>query len=271
MRNFIREKKITCGETYMEVDLFPYTKTQQEMNQSGKRSKKKKESSHKQKNLNDKNAKRYFILVMNGNFYKGDYYITLTYKRKYQPKSVKEAEVIAKNYLRRLSYQMRKVGLELKYMLVTEHSLNKDGSIKNIHHHMVMNKGISRDLIEDKWCVRRKKGELQGESMGIVTTDRLQPDENGLVGLGLYISKDPKGKKRWSSSQNLVRPESRSNDHKYSKREIEKLAKTPFDKEYWKRKYPGWEVTSEDYGIEKIYYDQTGWSIYLKFRKVDTT
>lgn len=60
MRSFMREKKIYCGKHYREVDIYPYTAAQLTASTRGKRSKKIKETEPKQKNLNDKNARRYF-------------------------------------------------------------------------------------------------------------------------------------------------------------------------------------------------------------------
>ena len=68
MRSFMREKKIYCGKHYREVDIYPYTAAQLTASTRGKRSKKIKETEPKQKNLNDKNARRYFTQTANLNF-----------------------------------------------------------------------------------------------------------------------------------------------------------------------------------------------------------
>jgi len=62
----------------MEVDIYPYTKDQQEMNRRGKRARKQKESAPKQRNLNDKNARRYLTQLANTNFTQDDLHITAT-------------------------------------------------------------------------------------------------------------------------------------------------------------------------------------------------
>ena len=90
MRSFMREKKIYCGSNYREVDIFSYTNGQKTAAGRGKRSKKVKESEPKQRNLNDKNARRYFIQLGNLNF--GDdpdaLHVTATYSAKYLPQSI---------------------------------------------------------------------------------------------------------------------------------------------------------------------------------------
>lgn len=262
-KHFIREKRIYCNEKYCEVDIIPRTAIQERV-VKGKRAKRTKESAPKQNNLNDKNSRRYMVQVVNGNFDEGDYHITTTYKPKYMPKTIEEADKMATNFLRRISYAMKKKGEVLKYVIVTEYTEDEE-KIRNIHHHIIMNNGLARDEIEDLWSVRRKKGEKKGESLGYTNCDRLQLDENGLEAIAMYITKNrgAKGKKKWSSSRNLIRPESIKNDHKYrSKRKIEKIAKEN-DNSFWEKQYPEYNITS----IEKIYYEDTGWHIYLKMWK----
>lgn len=260
---FIREKRIYCGERYCEVDVIPRTAIQEKAVR-GKRAKRKKESAPKQNNLNNKNSRRYIVQTINGNFGEGDYHITTTYKPKYMPETIDEAEKMATNFLRRIAYAMKKKGDVLKYVIVTEYTEDKD-KIGNIHHHIIMNNNLTRDEIEDLWSVRRKKGQKKGESLGYTNCDRLQMDENGLEAIAMYITKNrgAKGKKKWSSSRNLVRPESIKNDHKYrSKRKIEQEAKEN-DNSFWEKQYPGYDIRN----IEKVYYEDTGWHIYLKMWK----
>ncbi|SHG89846.1 rolling circle replication-associated protein [Tepidibacter thalassicus] len=266
MRSFMREKKIYCGNRYLEVDIFPYSQNQKDVSRRGKRAKKQKVTEPKQRNLNDKNARRYLTQLANTNFSEEDLHVTATYKDKFLPETIEEAEKEVANYLRRIKYRREKEGLPpLKYILVTEYSTGKDGKKPvRIHHHIFINGGLDRDTVEDLWCKRRKKGQKKGERIGFVNADRLQPDENGVAALCAYLTKNPSGKKRWSSSQNLEKPWSRSNDFKYSRREIERIAKNPPGIEYWERKYEGWTLANKDYAFRVEYNEYTGWSIYLK-------
>ena len=88
MKSFVREKKIYCGDTYLEVDIYPYVKIQEK----GKRAKKKKESLPKQKNLNDKNARRKFVQLVETNFGENDLAVHLTYSDETLPGNIEEAE-----------------------------------------------------------------------------------------------------------------------------------------------------------------------------------
>lgn len=271
MRSFMREKKIYCGDEYREVDIFPYTTEQKTVSTRGKRSKKVKESEPKQKNLNDKNARRYLIQLGNLNF--GDdesaLHVTSTYSAKQLPPTIEDAEREASNYLRRVQYRREKEGLPpLKYILVTAYSTGKDGETPTrIHHHIIMNGGLDRDTVEELWRKRKRAGQKKGDKIGYINADRLQTDENGIAALCAYLAKQPGGKKRWSTSHNLKRPTSRTNDTRYNRRQIEKAAKVRPPREFWEKKYPGWTLSDDDYGISYVHNEHTGWAIYLKLRK----
>lgn len=116
---YMREKKITVGDSYMEVDIIPRT---EEKPKKGVRSKKEKVSAPKQRNLNDKNARRYLIELGNGNFGEGDLHVTLTYKNEFRPQTIEEAERNVTNFIRRINYRRKRKHLDkLKYILVTEY------------------------------------------------------------------------------------------------------------------------------------------------------
>ena len=153
---FYREKKTDCG-AYREADIIPRTDNA-ERAVKGKRGKKRKATEPKQKDLNDKNAKRYLVQLGNGKFRnrRSSCFLYIQCKEIY-PESVEEAERIVGNYLRRIAYRRNKLGLPpLKYILVTEYKFAKDGEqIKRIHHHIIMNGGLSRDDVENVWTKER--------------------------------------------------------------------------------------------------------------------
>lgn len=283
-RNFVREKKIFCGEKYLEVDIVPVTN----IPQTGR--KKKKESSQKQKNLNEKNSRRRFVQTANTNFDEGDLHLSLTYNERHLPHTLKDAEKEVHNFLNKVKRKMRKdAGLELRYMLVTEYTPenvqeerenekdpetdgqgDRNEKVVRIHHHIILNKGISRDDLELMWShtkINWKKAQdpeyrKETDSLGYANCDRLQPGENGIEALVKYINKRKKGCKKWSCSRNLKKPVIRKNDHRFSFRKIRKLAETPEDREYWRNLYKGYEPVS----INFQYNENTGWSIYLKLK-----
>lgn len=297
MRTFVREKKIYCGKDYLEVDVYNYTAAEQENARSGKRSKKELESVQKQVDWNDFNSRRRFLQLVNTNFTENDIHVTLTYSSGNTPPSLADAERELRNFLRRIEYKRKKAGLPpLKYISIPACVYKKDGvTPARIHHHVIMTGGLSRDEIEDLWRKRRKKGQKKGDKIGYANADRLQAEEYGFAALCEYLSKQTGGKKRWSSSQNLDKPEkeitdpdsppktqptkfsasanlkkpwSRTNDHSFSRKEVIKIAKNPPPPSYWEKRYPGYTIVSGDYGFKAVYTEPRGWCLYLKLRRI---
>lgn len=131
-KNFIREKRIYCGEEYLEVDIVAVTN----MPEAGKG--KKGKSSQAQKNLNDKRSKRRFVQIANTNFGTNDFHISATYNNEHLPMSLEEAEKNVHNYLDRIKRKMkRETGDDLKYMLVTEYTPEEEeGQLQSAMYHI---------------------------------------------------------------------------------------------------------------------------------------
>ena len=152
--------------------------------------------------------------LINTNFSKNDLWITLTYSNDHLPASLDEALKNIKNYIRRINYKRKKLGLEkAKYIYVTEHS--KEKKIR-CHHHLIMDHGLSMDLVESMWkCGKRNN------------VRKVDPDENGLSGLANYLVKDPKGSKRWCSSTNLKKPKESKSYSNFKASHVKKFVRTP--------------------------------------------
>ena len=270
---FYREKKTDCGN-YREIDIIPRTDNA-ERAVKGKRGKRKKVTEPKQKDLNDKNSKRYLVQLGNGNFGIADLHGSCTYDNEHLPDNVEDAVKNVDNYLRRIAYRRGKLGIEpLKYILVTEYGYQKEDETKlvRVHHHIIMNGGLDRDEVEMMWTDQRinwKRYEKSPDDyrntvqkMGWINADRLQVNENGIEALCKYVLKNPKGKKRWSSSRNLERPvQQPPADHKHSKKKVEELAKsTDAGKEYFQKQFPDFDIVE----VKPEYYEETGWHIYIK-------
>lgn len=245
------------------MDVYPCN------NQKKGRGKKSGESSQAQKNMNEKNAKRRFTQLGNTNFGKGDLCVDCTYADGFLPDTLEQAFNDIENYIRRIKYHMGKKGLELKYMAVTEYSMEgEDEGVADerakpvrVHHHLIINGGLDRDFVEGLWS---KKVKGKKVSMGFCNADRLQPNENGIEARCKYMQKRKKGCKRYCCSQNLKKPVVRKNDSKYSFKKVSEMRKTPEDKEYWRRQFPGYEPSR----IEWEYNEYTGWAVYVKLRRV---
>ena len=142
-------KTIKAGEQF-EIEIYPeFTKKESKLYKLKKINK-------AQRNLNDRYARKRVERLINTNFSKNDLWITLTYSNDHLPASLDEALKNIKNYIRRINYKRKKLGLEkAKYIYVTEHS--KEKKIR-CHHHLIMDHGLS--LIHIQMCIRDRDGTL---------------------------------------------------------------------------------------------------------------
>ncbi len=214
------------------------------------------ESREAQKNLNDKNAKKKIVRLVNTNFTKDDLMITLSYTNNHLPKE-EEAKRDIENYIRRLKRRRKKEGLpELKYLYVIEYVNDPSVSKKiRVHHHIIINK-MDRDIAESVW----KKGRT--DSM------RLQPDDFGLTGIAKYVAKGLIQGRRWSYSKNLKKPIITRDRTKLTKRKVEKIAKRPDEyQEFFETIYKG---KYEYKDCEALYSDRvTGFYLYARMKKLE--
>ena len=245
-----REKKIESGKI-VEINIYPISKNEQKKS----RAKKKKESRKEQKALNEKNAKKHLIRIINNNFTTKDIALHLTYKDCNMPKTYEEAYKDIRNFIRRVNRCRKKKGFgNAKYIAVIEEpKINRNGKVGRIHHHIIIDGELDRDALEKNW------------DKGRANADRLQEDENGFEALARYITKEPKGKKRWIQSKNLKMPEIKINDHKYSRRKVYELFKNKDDGRMFEKLYPGYVFTS----CETADNDFTGIAVYIKMRKLE--
>lgn len=196
-------KTIRHGNQF-DVELYPLFSKQDFQRWKPKKTKK------AQRNLNEKNAKKRLIRLINENFTIDDWAIHLTYSNQNRPSTIEKAEKEVYKYIRKINYRRKKMGLpNAKWIYVTEYDPQK--KIK-VHHHLLMEKGIDRKVMKDLWT-NGTRTEIK----------ELEPDEYGLTGLANYISKDPKGKKRWKSSKGLKQPRERKSYTSFSKKKIRNM------------------------------------------------
>lgn len=191
-------KEIKAGEQF-EVEIYPQFKSMDEVPEEGRSIKR--DNSKAQRNLNDKNARKYVERLINRNFGDKDLWITLTYDDAHLPPDgdIDAAIKNMQNYIRRVNYQRKKRGLpNCKYVYVTEYN---EGAEIRWHHHLVMDGALDMDTVEKCWG-QSSRNEVR----------RLQKDENGLTGMSRYMVKEKKrirSEKRWNSSQGLIDPDIR--------------------------------------------------------------
>ena len=238
MRCLYREKKHFCGE-YLEVDIFPVFERQRG------RSKKRKPTSETMKKLNQRNAERKLIRLLNTNFTKEDIRFDLTYDSDHCPDSPEGAQREMQNFLRRVKRYRAKNGLpELKYIAVTEVG-SKGG---RVHHHIVMSGGISINTLAEIW------------GRGYTTAKPLQFDEQGLAGIAVYLLKaEPVLSKRWSASRNLEQPKVSERDGRLPKYKVKEWHDSGYDnRSEIEKAYEGYSLSEV-----KPYYNEINGGYYL--------
>lgn len=189
-----------------------------------------KKTSMAQKNVNDRNAKKKAIILANANFTHDDLFLTLTLSGKAPGEA--EARRIMRNYIARVKrYRKREKLPPMKYLYVIEFE-DGDGKRKRIHYHLLMS-GMDRDAAEKLW------------GLGWANTRRLQKNENGLEAIVRYMMKSKCTTRRYACSKNLVMPEPRISDRRFSKRKVERLAELveTWQRETFERAYPGYTLS----------------------------
>lgn len=204
-------KRIDAGDQ-VELEIYPEFTKRQDVPKEGLRPN---YNPKAQRNLKDKNARKNCERLINANFTSQDIWATLVYTDQNLPGSMEEALENMQKYIKRINYRRKKLGLEpAKYVYVTEWSEDEDNRIR-CHHHIVMDGQLSMDEVESTWKLGKRNH-----------TRRLDYDENGLSGLAHYITKDPKGKKRWCASKNLKKPVERKNHKQFTAKKVKKMAES---------------------------------------------
>ena len=221
-RKMIRTKRYTTKE-YIEIEAFNLSPFRKPIG----RAKKSKESTPAQKNLNDKKSRKYFRRLCNNNFGPGDVAVTLTCDEDHLPKDEAEMRRWVRNYFSclRRSWKKKYGDLEpFKYVYVeSDHAGDGSGSKARPHVHIIMSGGLDRDLIESKW------------DKGFSNTKRLQFSEDGIAGLAEYMARQARstsGKRSWSCSKNLDKPEPLVSDKALTKNQLDRIVNDPSDGAY---------------------------------------
>lgn len=233
-----RTKTIKSG-ALLEAESYPVWDT----GQPGARKLRavKGETKEAQEKLNRKNTQKKISRLINANFNHKDIWITVGYRSKEEPQTMKEAKRDVQNYLRRLARYAEKTGMEkLKYLYVIE-----QGEKGRFHSHIVTN-FRDRDTAEKLWT----HGEYP-------QARRLQPNDYGLEGLARYMGKEVKGQKSYGYSLGLYKsweaPHVRISNNRISRKKAEKVATGRLDaKTFYEALYPGYtfldmEVRYSDY------------------------
>ena len=223
LERLIKEQRVDClyrttttqspnlsnGTVLLESQVYPsfYRKSDMPVTRKGR------ETKPSQKDLNDRNSKRYMVRLANINFGKGDIWATFGWNEECLPEDMGEARKDVKNFISRVNYRQKKQGKEnIKYIYI----LAYDGYTRPHVHILMTGEGIDRDELEDLWgkCDRPN-------------TKRVQPDDDFLItGLATYVSNNPHGTKRWCASKNLVKPPEPSRSYsKFRRTKVNRMVK----------------------------------------------
>lgn len=233
---------IKSGTTLLEAQVYPSFKDKKDMPVTMQ----KRETRPSQKNLNDKNSRRYLIRLANINFGKGDIWGTFGWNPDKLPKSIEAARKDIKNFIKRVNYRRKKAGKEnIKYIYI----LAFDEYVRPHFHILMTGEGIDRDELEELWgkCDRPN-------------TRRIKPDDNFIItGLATYISNNPHGTKRWCSSKNLKKPGTPTRSYtKFKKSKVEKMIKNYAELQAQMEKtYPGYKFLDAEVkynGVNAAFY-----------------
>ena len=100
---------------------------------------------------------------------------------------------------------------------MTQNPMTEKGKRKGrFHHHLIMNGGIDQTELQRIW------------GKGYIKTAGLVFDENGIATLVGYMLKQARefmGKKKYSRSRNLIVPQAKSRDNRFSQKQVKELAR----------------------------------------------
>lgn len=224
----MRTRTIKAGDV-LECEIYPVWNTQGKL---GARKAAGQTTRQAQLKVNHRNAVKKLTRLLNTNFGREDLHVTLTYKGTAPDHT--QATRDMQNYIKRIKRLRAKRGLEpMKYIYVLEWE-DEPGRQKRIHFHLVMNGGLPREMIEEAWL------------RGYANCDRLQPNEEGLAQLAKYLSKGPKGARKWVGSRNLKKPVITTSDHKISMRRARRAAEEmeTEGKMVFEKVYPGYQFVN---------------------------
>lgn len=164
--------------------------------------------------INQINAERTLRQLTNHNFCNDDYHVVLTYARHYRPPDIAEARKELKQILRRLREDCQRVGIEARYIAVTE--IGDKGAV---HHHIILNH-MDTKMVTGAFK-RRIKNEADKWEWARLGTARFYPlySDGQYKDLSNYIIKQTsktlrragQNGKRWFGSKNLKKPVTKPN------------------------------------------------------------
>ena len=192
-----------------------------------------------QRRANDERSRLHLIQLVEANFTAEDVAITLSYAG--EAPGPERVDKDVRNFIARVRRAREREGLgEMKYIYaIGGDEMPAAGySGKRPHIHMIISGGIDRDRLERIW------------GKGRANADRLQPKDEGLGGIAVYLTKQKQdrpekpGARKWRGSRNLKQPVKRSRDAKMPNARVKRIA---YDfrneaKDVMEKLYPGYTL-----------------------------
>ena len=191
---YIRE---TCkaGKT---IEIRYYYTYRYNVKTGGRRGKKEKPTKEAQERVNYLHCQQTLTRIMNANFDKNDYYITLDYKKELRPQDKEAMRRDAETVIKALRRAYQKAGKQLKYVYVAER-----GRRGALHHHMVISGGVDIQVLKELW----KKGWITIKPLS--DTGQYRRLAEYFVKWSHQNMKNDGERihgKHWNSSKNLIHP-----------------------------------------------------------------
>ena len=147
-----------------------------------------------------------------------------------------KASEYIKDEIKRLKKKIRQLKKPLKYYYCIEKQIyktGKDAGKVNWHFHMFISGGLDSAVMEELWDKGIK-----------VNCRHFNPERFGPEAAARYMGKESAdGRRRFGCSKNLVKPDEKIRDGRYTRRQVEKIAtKRVDDRAWWERQYPGYRL-----------------------------
>lgn len=264
----MQREKNTYSGPLLEADFYPIFEDGRRI---PTRAPKTKPSTEAQKKYNHTQKIKKFVRKVNANFDTTDYWLHPTYRPKDAPQSEEELRRNIRNYFRRVKTMRASEAKRLRADLIAAESAaeklpdNKflvssiddlKARIKkleapfktaytieevkyqrgiyagrsNWHCHIFLTGGIDNKTLERMWSDGAR-----------VNCNNYQPDKFGPEAAATYMCKDPRGKKSFSCSKNLTKPEEECKDGVLSRGDVALMATQRVDdRAYWENQYKGY-------------------------------
>lgn len=233
-----KEQLIYAGEMIFAAVFPTYRKP-------GLRRGRYKETSEIQALLNERHARERLTWLIHANFDKKSTSVTLTYSDGWYPENEKRFEKDISNYIARLKRLYKKAGVEFKYIVIKAF-----GELGRCHLHLIVSGGVSREVLESAWKYGRSN------------TRRLEFDECGVIDLSAYLAGQRNvNKHRWSGSRNLVKPQEKVNEHRYSAKMLKEIMEAGNPQKFFSEVYEGYWLSE----FPTIVQNSVNGSYYMTF------